>query len=131
MRAQALFAGPQRTLAAADLLAIVLFAVIGGLSHDRGLTLHVLRDALPVGAGWFAAAAAFGAYRRPGWRTLLPTWAAGVTAGVLVRAGILGRELDGSQAAFLATTLVATLLLVLALRLVWRLAARARPAART
>lgn len=122
--ARLLFAGPQRAAVAADTAAIALFAVIGVLSHDHGLSfLRLLGDAGPIGGGWFVAAALFGAYRRPGWRTLLPTWLAGVTGGVLARAGILGRTLDGRQAAFLVTTLIITLLLVLGLRLCGRLAA--------
>ncbi len=117
VRARLLFEGPQRTVVAADALAIALFAVIGVLSHDHGLSfVRFLRDAGPIGGGWLVAGALFGAYRRPGWRTLLPTWLAGVTGGVLVRAGILGRDLDGRQAAFLVTTLIITLLLVLGLR---------------
>jgi hypothetical protein len=40
----------------------------------------------------------------------------GITAGVLVRALILGRDLNGDQAAFLATSLVFTLLFVAAAR---------------
>lgn len=126
VRARLLFEGPQRTVVAADALAIALFAVIGVLSHDHGLSfVRFLRDAGPIGGGWLVAAALFGAYRRPGWRTLLPTWLAGVTGGVLVRAGILGRAADGRQAAFLVTTLVITLLLVLGLRLCrWLVASR-------
>ena len=124
VRARLLFAGPQRAVAAADAAALALFAVIGVLSHEHGLSyLRLLSDAGPIGGGWLVAAALFGAYRRPGWRTLLPSWLAGVTGGVLVRAGILGRALDGRQAAFLVTTLIITLLLVLGLRLVRRLAA--------
>ena len=123
VRARLLFEGPQRAVAASDAVAIVLFAVIGVLSHDHSLTLvRFLRDAGPIGVGWLVAAVLLGAYRRPGWRTLLPTWLAGVTGGVLVRAGILGRELNGRQAAFLVTTLVITLLLVLGLRLLRGLA---------
>lgn len=126
MRAHALFAGPPLLLVASDAVAIALFAVIGVLSHDHGLTfVRFLRDAGPVGGGWFVGAALFGAYRRPGWRTLLPTWLVGVTGGVLVRAGILGRAVDGKQAAFLVTTLIFSLLLVLGLRLLrWLVAAR-------
>jgi hypothetical protein len=124
MRRSLFFEGPQRTLAAADLAAIGLFSLIGVLSHDHGLTaLRVLRDAGPLAAGWLAAALLCGAYRRPGWRTLLATWAIGVSAGVLLRAAILGRTLDGKQAAFLVTTLIATLILVLVLRLAGRLIA--------
>lgn len=122
-RTRLLFDGPAAARAGSDALAILLFAIIGVLSHDHSLTVvHVLRDAGPVGGGWFAAALLFGAYRRPGWRTLLPTWAAGVLAGVLVRAGILGRDLNGKQLAFLITTLIVVLVLVLGLRLFSRLA---------
>ena len=124
MRARLLFEGPRRAVVTSDAVALVLFAVIGVLSHDHRLSfLRLLSDAGPIGGGWFVAAALFGAYRRPGWRTLLPTWLAGVTGGVLVRAGILGRAVDGKQAAFLVTTLIITLLLVLGLRLFGRLAA--------
>lgn len=123
-RTRVLFDGPQARRAVSDAAAILLFAVIGVLSHDHALTfVHVLRDAGPVGGGWFLAALLLGAYRRPGWRTLLPTWVLGVTGGVLVRAGILGRAIDGHQAAFLVTTLVVVLVLVLGLRLFGRLAA--------
>lgn len=118
LRTGVLFAGPQAPRAASDAAAILLFAVIGVLSHDQGLTVvHVLRDAGPIGGGWFAAALLLGAYRRPGWRTLATTWAVGVTAGVLVRAGILGRDIDEGQAAFLVTTLIVVAGLVLGLRL--------------
>jgi hypothetical protein len=71
---------------------------------------------LPLLGGWVAAALATRLYERPSLRRLLGTWAAGITAGVLVRALILGRHLDAHQAAFLATSLVFTLLFVLALR---------------
>lgn len=105
-------------------MAIVLFAVIGVLSHDHGLTLlHVVRDAGPIGGGWFAAALAAGLYRRPGWKAYLLTWAPGIVAGVLVRAGILGRDIDGKQASFLITTLIVCAVLTLGLRGFSRLAA--------
>ena len=88
VRSRLLLAGPQRAAAVSDAIAIALFAVIGVLSHDHRLgLLRLLSDAGPIGGGWFVAAALFGAYRRPGWRTLLPTWLVGVTGGVLVRAG--------------------------------------------
>ena len=41
---------------------------------------------------------------------------------MLVRAGILGRDLNGKQLAFLITTLIVVLVLVLGLRLFGRLA---------
>jgi hypothetical protein len=93
----------------------VLFAIVGLLSHHASASAFA-RDALPLLGGWFAAALATRLYQRPSIQRLLGTWAAGITAGVLVRALILGRHLDGHQAAFLATSLVFTLLFVLALR---------------
>jgi hypothetical protein len=93
----------------------VLFAIVGLLSHHASASAFA-RDALPLLGGWFAAALATRLYQRPSIQRLLVTWAAGITAGVLVRALILGRHLDGHQAAFLATSLVFTLLFVLALR---------------
>lgn len=104
-------------LAASDALAIVAFAAIGQLSHDGGVSAAgFARDALPILGGWFAAAAAFAAYRRPDGRAFVLTWVVGVSGGVAIRAAVLGKRLDGHQAAFLLTSLVFTLLLVLAFR---------------
>jgi hypothetical protein len=109
-------------LVVADAVAIVAFATVGLLSHDHALSATgYARDALPVLGGWYAAALVFGAYRRPSRRTLLATWAAGVTAGILARALVLGRELDGGQAVFLGIALAFTLLFVLAARSALRL----------
>ena len=117
-----------RQLALADVAAIILFAAIGQLSHHGGVSAAgFARDALPILAGWLAAAAAFGAYRRPGWRTLALTWLVGVTAGVALRALILGRPANGHEAAFLVTSLVFTLLLVLGCRLLLARRVLARP----
>ena len=108
-----------RLLPVADALGILTFATVGLLSHDHALSLTgYARDALPVLGGWFAAALVFGAYRRPSARTLLLTWIVGVPLGILVRALALGRSLDGDQAAFLAVSLVFTLLFVVG----WRVA---------
>jgi hypothetical protein len=51
-------------------------------------------------------------------RTLLATWIVGVPVGILIRALALGRDPDGKEAAFLAVSLVFTLLFVVA----WRIA---------
>jgi hypothetical protein len=93
-----------RPAAVADAVGIVVFTVIGLLSHHASATAFA-HDALPLLGGWFAAALATRLYERPSLRRLTVTWAVGITAGVLVRALILGRDLDGHQAAFLATTL--------------------------
>jgi len=110
---------PQRLLPLADALGILTFATVGLLSHDHALSLAgYARDALPVLVGWFAAALVFGAYRRPSTRTLLITWIVGVPLGILGRALVLGRDLDGAQAVFLGISLAFTLLFVLAWRAV-------------
>jgi peptidoglycan/LPS O-acetylase OafA/YrhL len=116
-----------RLLAAGDVSALLAFAVLGLLSHDGEVTVAGLaRDFVPVAAGFGAAAALFPTYRRPGLRTLLPAWAVGVTAGVVVRGLALGREPSGSQLAFLAVTLVVTLVLLLAWRGLESIVARRR-----
>ena len=108
---------PPGVLALSDAAALLLFAVVGLLSHEGGLSAAGLaRDALPLLAGWFAAALVFGTYRRRSLRTLLLAWVVGVPVGVGLRALVLGRAPDGRQAAFLGVALAFTLLFVLALR---------------
>lgn len=102
-----------------DAVALVAFAVVGLLSHHGTVTAAGLaHDALPLLAGWFAAALAFRLYRRPSLSRLLATWACGVTAGVAARALVLGRSPNGREAAFLGVALSFTLLFVVALRVV-------------
>jgi hypothetical protein len=109
----------------ADALGILAFATVGLLSHDHALSLAgYARDALPVLGGWYAAALVFGGYRTPSARTLLLTWIVGVPLGLLVRALVLGRDLDGGQAVFLGITLAFTLLFVLAFRALFGLLPR-------
>ncbi len=111
----------------ADASALVVFAVVGLLSHHGTVTATGLaRDALPLLGGWFAAALAFRLYVRPSAARLLATWATGITAGVLVRALILGRKLNGHEAAFLGVALTFTLLFVAAGRAVVALTALKR-----
>jgi hypothetical protein len=104
-----------RLAAASDGAAIVVFAVVGLVSHGASVTAFA-HDALPLLFGWFAMALAVQLYASPSVGRLLVTWVVGITAGVLLRALVLGRDLNGKQAAFLATSLVFTLLFVLALR---------------
>lgn len=104
-----------RARAASDALAILVFVTIGLLSHHRGLSLRgYARDVLPLAAGWYGAAALFHLYRARRLTPLLLTWACGIPAGVLVRALILGHNLNGGEAAFLAVCLatIGTLVLV-------------------
>ena len=101
----------------ADASALVVFAIVGLLSHHGTVTATGLaRDALPLLGCWFAAALAFRLYARPSRARLLATWATGITAGVLVRALILGRTLNGHEATFLGVALTFTLLFVVVLR---------------
>jgi Protein of unknown function (DUF3054) len=100
-----------------DAAALVAFAAVGMLAHDRALFLSgFLRDALPLLGAWFAVAFALGTYRRQSLRRLLLTWAIAVPLAVVVRAVALGRHADAMQAAFLATSMAFTLLLVLGFR---------------
>jgi Protein of unknown function (DUF3054) len=113
-------------LAIGDALVLLLFAVIGLLSHHRGVGGHGLaRDALPVLAGWFTAATLFGTYHRDTRRAFLGAWAVGVTGGVLVRGVVLHRHVfSGKELTFLAVTLGVTLALLLAWRALFALARR-------
>jgi hypothetical protein len=114
-----------RLLPVADALGILAFATVGLLSHDHALSVSgYARDALPVLVGWFAAALVFGAYRNPSTRTLLATWIVGVPLGILGRALVFGRDLDGGQAVFVGIALAFTLLFVLAFRSMLGLLAR-------
>jgi hypothetical protein len=111
----------------ADSLAIVAFTVVGILSHRGSLPASALaEDVLPLLAGWFAAAAAFHLYERPTRRSLLLTWAVGIPLGVLVRAAALGRLDEPRQLAFLATTLVLSLVFVAGARMLTGIAAARR-----
>ena len=104
-------------LAPADAVAIVVFATIGLISHHKGISLRgYARDALPIMAGWFGAAILFRTYVTHRQTRVLATWLVGVTAGVLVRALILGHSLNGKEATFLGVALVFVLLFVYVLR---------------
>ncbi|HEY4349105.1 MAG TPA: DUF3054 domain-containing protein [Gaiellaceae bacterium] len=107
-----------RTRAIADGIGILVFVTIGLLSHHGGISATgYARDALPFLGCWFAAAALFRLYTRAeSWR-LAATWALGVPVGVLIRALVLGRSLNGKEAAFLVVSLVTIGLLVPAMRL--------------
>lgn len=116
---------PARSAAAADAAAIVLFTVAGLLAHHGGVSGRGLaRDALPLLGGWFAVALVARLYTQPALLRLAATWLGGITAGVAVRAAVLGHTHAGREAAFLAVALAFTLLFVLALR---RLTASVRP----
>lgn len=94
-------------LACADFAAIVVFVTIGLFVHHGGVSVGgYARDTLTLGGGWFAAAAVFHPYREGRVNRLVATWAVGIPVGVLVRALILGRALNGREGAFLCVCLV-------------------------
>jgi len=105
-------------LVASDMAAIIVFVTIGLFAHHHGLSATgYARDTLPLAAGWFAAAALFHPYGdRARFGPVVATWACGVPAGVLLRALVLGRTLDGKEASFLGVCLTMIGLLVLLLR---------------
>jgi len=105
-----------RTAVAVDVLALLVFVLIGLLTHHGGLSATgFARDAIAIAGCWLLAGATFDLYRRPHLRALLATWVTGVTAGVLIRA-LLRWHLDGGDGVFLVVALCFTLLFVVAAR---------------
>jgi peptidoglycan/LPS O-acetylase OafA/YrhL len=108
------FLPPARLAVAADAAAILVFAIVGLLSHRGGVSGRGLaRDALPLLGGWFALALLVRLYTRPAAWRLAATWLLGITAGVALRAAILGHTHAGKEGAFLAVALGFILLFVL------------------
>ena len=102
-----------RVLASGDALAFVLFAVIGLINHDEGITVGGLaRNALPILAVWFVVAPFVGTYARPGFATMVATWAIAVPCGVAIRAVWLHRSASSKQVAFGIVALLSTLALL-------------------
>ena len=84
-------------LALAGAAAVLVFATIGQLSHEGGVSAGgYAADVLPLLACWLAAA----------WRTrrFVPTWLLGVTGGVAIRMVVLGHY-RWSELSFLAVAL--------------------------
>lgn len=109
--------GRARLLGLGDLAALLAFALIGLASHDGEITLAGLaRDWLPIAGCYAAAALGLRAWTQPGVARLLGAWAIGVTAGVIVRGIVLGRDPGVAQLQFLGVTLTVTLVLLT----IWR-----------
>jgi hypothetical protein len=108
---------PTAALAGGDVVAILVFALIGLKNHKEGITAAGLaRNTLPILGVWFAIAPRVGTYERPGVRTLVTTWAIAVPAGIVIRALILHHTVLSKQISFGIVALVATLVLLLAWR---------------
>jgi hypothetical protein len=110
---------PAWVLAVGDTAAIVLFAVVGLINHDEGITAAGLaRNVLPILGVWFAISPFTGVYKRPGFSTMILTWAIAVPVGVAIRAVALHRAADEHQVAFAIVTLLVTLVFLSAWRAV-------------
>ena len=114
--------GRRVVLAAGDVVALVVFTVIGLISHEGGVSIRALLEVVvPIVAVGAVAAWVFGTYRRPGLATLLPAWLVSVPAGLLIRKALFGTPSTWhSTVVFLAVALAFTLLFLLA----WRIVAR-------
>ena len=121
-------APPRRSvtrLAAVDALALVVFVVAGIRSHHEvGAVDLFLRNAIPLLSAWFVVAAATGAYRRPGLRTLVITWVVAVPAGLAARSLWVGSPTGTRLVVFLGVGLVFTALSLSVGRSLARLAGR-------
>jgi glucose-6-phosphate-specific signal transduction histidine kinase len=111
-----------RRTAVADGVALVAFAVIGVLTHGSSAAA-LGRDLLLFLGCWFAVALALRLYARPSWKRLLATWLIGVSAGVLVRAAIVGHWAGD----FYGVALAFTALFVLTARVVSKRSVSRRP----
>ena len=98
--------------AIADAVALLVFVAVGVATHGASVGAF-FRDAACILGGWFTVALVVRLYARDGWRRLVATWFAGVSAGVLVRAAIVGHVAFD----FWAVALAFTALFVAAARL--------------
>ncbi|HKT44953.1 MAG TPA: DUF3054 family protein [Gaiellaceae bacterium] len=86
-----------------DAVALVVFVAVGVATHGASAGAFG-RDVACIVGGWFAAALALRLYRRGGWRRLVATWLLGVTAGIAVRAAVVGHFAVDFYAVALAFT---------------------------
>jgi hypothetical protein len=130
--------GPRPTPRAAALvdgLALVAFVVVGVIQHDGGSFLRgFARTGIPLLASWYLVALVVGTYRRPGWATLLSTWAIAVPIGLVLRSIVRGGPwvegllvFGGVALAFTLAFVLAGRLLLLAVEFARRSASRSAP----
>jgi hypothetical protein len=85
-------------LALAGAVAVVVFATVGQINHEGGVSFGgYAADLVPMLASWLVVAAVT--------RRFLPTWLVGVTLGVVTRMIVVGHY-HWNQLQFLAVALV-------------------------
>ena len=105
-----------RTAVAADVVALLVFVVVGLLNHHGGITVwDFARDAVPFIGCWLLAGGAFDIYKRPRAGALVGTWLVGITGGVLLRA-LANWHIEADDGVFFVVALCFALLFVLAAR---------------
>jgi hypothetical protein len=106
---------PVALLVSVDLVALVLFVLVGMRRHHEGTYLSILlRNVIPLVGAWAIVATVLGTYRRPGLGMLLRTWIVAVPIALVVRSLWVGSPTGiGPFLTFLAVGLSFTLLFLL------------------
>ena len=105
----------------ADVLALVLFVMLGLRTHHVDTVRGFLTTAAPLLGAWFFVALGFThAYRRPGIGSLLRTWIVAVPTGLLLRTALVGSP----KGARIVVLLLLGMALTLAFLVVGRVLAR-------
>lgn len=107
-------------LAIGDVLALLVFTLIGLANHKDGISaatvLKIMGPLVIVGA---IGTAVFGTYRRPGIRTLVPAWLVTVPVAILIRKALFDTPVTwSSTAVFIGVALAFTLLFLVGWRLI-------------
>ena len=98
------------------MVALLAFVAIGVATHDA-LGAAFARDAFCIVGAWFAVALGVRLYSHFEWWRLAATWLVGVSAGVIVRAAIVGHlAVDFLVVALLFTALFVGVARLLATR---------------
>ena len=107
-------------IAAGDLIALLIFTIVGLVNHKDGVTAASLLKVIgPFLVVAIPAAFLFGTYRRPAVSSLLPTWAVSIPVGILIRKSLFHTpETWGSTGIFMCVALAFTLIFLLAWRLI-------------